>query len=65
MQQTEENKYKIKKRRSGSVVGIHIELNYHLVDRLDEYCEKFGKTKADIISDALLIWLNNMDSGKW
>jgi metal-responsive CopG/Arc/MetJ family transcriptional regulator len=57
--------HKILKRGQGNVIRLHIELTSALFDRLEEYSKKYGKSKRDVVSEALLIWLNKRESGEW
>ena len=57
--------HKIIKRSGVDVVRINLELVSALAARLDAYCLQHNETKRDVISNALMIWLNKRESGEW
>lgn len=54
-------KQNVVKRRQGYVSALNIELLTHQKQLLDEYSEKLGMTKADIIAQALNMWFGAMN----
>lgn len=55
------NQVKTTQRRSVEVVRLDIEVNHALYQRLCRYVDMYQMTKRDIVSEALLIWLNSQD----
>lgn len=51
-------------RKQATVVKLLVEVNHALYERLENYCNLYGQSKRDIVSDALLQWLNAQDSLK-
>jgi hypothetical protein len=51
-------------RKQATVVKLLVEVNHALYERLENYCTLYNQSKRDIVSDALLQWLNAQDSFK-
>jgi hypothetical protein len=57
--------HKTVERQGLRVVRLNLELVAALVTRLDEYCEIYGRTKRDVIGEAVTLYLNKRESGEW
>jgi len=57
--------HKTIERQGLRVVRLNLELVAALVSRLDDYCEKYSKTKRDVIGEAVALYLNKRESGEW
>ena len=51
-----QQKQKVIERKQGKVVVLNIEIPLNLAQDLELYSEKFRMTKADIVSQALIMW---------
>lgn len=51
-------------RRQARVNKLLVEINHTLYERLEKAVNEYGMYKRDIVSEALLIWLNRMDNDK-
>ena len=55
---------RIIERRQAHVVKLLVEVNTSVYERLMAYVALYGMTKRDLVSEALLVWLNTQDSGR-